>query len=292
MALRAVPDHPKFAQLKVILGQPKGPVAGWLEMMWHFTGRFTPQGNIGKYTDTAIEAWVEWNGEPGALIAALVKSGWIDHDPVHRLLVHDWAQHADKATKNALMRAKMAFCSPGVRTPYPETASPYRLPVPEPVPEPEPGGSTYSAPATEDEIPEGLADLQYAAAVMEKAAIVHTFSLAQKFAQALNFISKLEECSKPQATLRMLERVNAAQLAGDVKWGFWLDDEQWKRPARASPVSVGVWDGKSKPAETPMQGWERMFSDKWRRDTEELHREGKPMTENQAAYIRDLEVSV
>lgn len=48
MALRAVPDHPKFAELKAILGQPKGPVAGWLEMMWHFTGRFTPKGTLGS----------------------------------------------------------------------------------------------------------------------------------------------------------------------------------------------------------------------------------------------------
>lgn len=156
MALRAVPDHPKFAELKAILGQPKGPVAGWLEMVWHFAGRFTPQGNIGKYSDVAIEAWVEWTGEPGALIDALVKSKWIDRDSAHRLLVHDWPEHADKATKNALLRAKLPFCTPGVRTEMhdvrttgSETASPSRLPVPVPVPEslpepvpvPEPGRS-------------------------------------------------------------------------------------------------------------------------------------------------------
>lgn len=145
MALRAVPDHPKFAELKAILRQPKGPTAGWLEMMWHFTGRFTPQGNIGKYTDQAIESWVEWDGEPGKLIEAFIQAKWIDRDPVHRLLVHDWHQHADKATKNALMRAGMPFCTPTVRTEYvdstykkPESGTVYRLPEPEPVPEPVP----------------------------------------------------------------------------------------------------------------------------------------------------------
>src|ERR1700676_33196 len=42
MALRAVPDHPKFAALKAALGTPKGATLGWLEALWHFTGRFTP----------------------------------------------------------------------------------------------------------------------------------------------------------------------------------------------------------------------------------------------------------
>jgi len=160
VALRAVPDHPKFANLKSILGQPKGAVLGWLEAVWHFTGRFTPQGNIGKYSDESIEAWVEWNCKPGELIAGMVRAGWLDEDANYRLLVHDWAQHADKATKNALSRAKQTFCVPGVGTPCPnagtvsvqvseiqekptEPSMMYEPPVPEPVhaetrPEPEP----------------------------------------------------------------------------------------------------------------------------------------------------------
>ncbi|MFP5236985.1 MAG: hypothetical protein ACLGSD_13870 [Acidobacteriota bacterium] len=147
MALRAVPDHPKFAELMAALEMPKFATLGALEAVWHFTGRFTPQGDIGKYTDAAIEAWAGWNGEPGRLIESLVTCRWIDADPVHRLLVHDWDQHADKATKNALMRSKRTFCTPGVRTPSvqhtntnPESSTVYRLPVPvpEPVPEPEP----------------------------------------------------------------------------------------------------------------------------------------------------------
>jgi hypothetical protein len=120
---------------------------GWLEAVWHFTGRFTPQGNIGKYTDQAIEAWVEWNGEPGFLIASLIETGWLDRENTHRLVVHDWAQHADKATKNALVRGKLQFCVPTVRTPCVQctnesleigTASRLPEPVPEPVPVPEP----------------------------------------------------------------------------------------------------------------------------------------------------------
>lgn len=152
MALRAVPDHPKFAELKRLLDAPKHVALGALEAIWHFAGRFTPQGNIGKYPDSTIEAWVEWSGEPGALIEALVSSHWLDRDSIHRILVHDWPQHADKATKQALTRAKQEFCTPtpptvrelkaqiehGVHTVGTQNSVLSALPVPVPVPEPVP----------------------------------------------------------------------------------------------------------------------------------------------------------
>lgn len=157
MALRAVPDHPKFADLKARLGRPKYVALGCLEAIWHFTGRFTPQGNLGKYTDQAIEAWVEWDGEPGTLIAALTGAGWIDADPVHRLLVHDWAQHADKATKLSLQRCRASFCTLTVHTLSVQSGDvvaeqgtlyglPVPVPVPVPVPEPEPEAKAKAAP--------------------------------------------------------------------------------------------------------------------------------------------------
>src|ERR1700733_15054593 len=144
MALRAVPDHPKFARLKLLLNQPKGATLGWLESVWHFCGRFTPQGNIGKYSDEAIEAWVEWNGEPGLLISSLRRAEWLDDSPQYRLLVHDWHLHADNATKLAVKRSGKPFCADTVSTPSQHcadtethTSTPLGLPVPEPVPEPE-----------------------------------------------------------------------------------------------------------------------------------------------------------
>ena len=112
MALRAVLEHPKFSQLKKLIGQPRCYTLGCLETLWHFTGRFTPQGNIGKYTDREIEAWIEWPGESGLLIAALIETRWLDRDPDYRLIVHDWHIHADAATKLALKRSKTDFVVP------------------------------------------------------------------------------------------------------------------------------------------------------------------------------------
>lgn len=149
--LRAVPDHPKFAELKALLKLPKGAAAGFLEMMWHFAGRFTPQGNIGKYSDAAIEAWVEWNGEPGALIAALEKAHWLDRHPVHGLVVHDFHDHADDATRLSLKRKRLDFLTRCPDT-VPTTSG---LPEPgagaEPGAEPEPGARVISIRPVVDE---------------------------------------------------------------------------------------------------------------------------------------------
>ncbi len=123
MALRAVTEHPKFSNLKRLIGRPKGPTLGYLECIWHFCGKYSPQGNIGKYTIEEIEAWAEWDGEPGAMVAAMVKSRWLDQHPEHGLIVHDWHKHADDATKLALKRASLAFivatCRDTVATPSP-----------------------------------------------------------------------------------------------------------------------------------------------------------------------------
>jgi hypothetical protein len=165
MALRAVLDHPKFNRLKALLKANKCLTLGYLEGLWHFTGRFTPDGNItagGKYTVEDIEAWLEWDGEDGALIAAMVKARWIDEDPVHGLIVHDWHVHADDATKLALKRKEIPFCIPTLSQPdrrcpdtvaqmsqpvrhCPDTVAtvsrrcPDSIPTPSGLPEPEPG---------------------------------------------------------------------------------------------------------------------------------------------------------
>lgn len=140
MALRAVPEHPKFAALKMCLGIPKFEALGLLESLWHFTGKFAPRGNVGKFTNAQIEAWLEWRGAPGAAIEALVESGWIDKSEEFRLAVHDWKDHADATTKKYMGRTKAGFVQDmsdanGKDDGPPE---PVPVPVPEPVPVPAP----------------------------------------------------------------------------------------------------------------------------------------------------------
>jgi len=81
-----------------------------------------------------------------------VEAGWLDRDETYRLLVHDWNQHADHATKQSLGRLKLAFCVPTVRTAVAHEKQkqssvfqPEALPVPVPVPVPEPVPKTKTA---------------------------------------------------------------------------------------------------------------------------------------------------
>lgn len=109
MALRAVTDHPKFFRLKLLLKLNKSCALGYLEALWHFCGKYTPQGNIGKYSDADIEAWLEWDGAEGSLVEAMAKAGWLDRDAAQRLIVHDWPQYADEIVHTDLARKCLTF---------------------------------------------------------------------------------------------------------------------------------------------------------------------------------------
>ncbi len=151
--LRGTPEHPKTVALIRALGLSKPHVVGLLELLWHFTARYAPEGDIGRWPDAAIEGGCSWEGESGALIAALLACGWLDDSKTHRLVVHDWHQHADRYVKRRLAAHGRAPVgdqkAPGGRPAGDQAAPEGRpkgdgggappVPVPEPEPEPEPG---------------------------------------------------------------------------------------------------------------------------------------------------------
>lgn len=150
---RGTPDHPKTLDLMRRLEGSRFEAIGVLEALWHWTAKFAPRGDIGRWSDEQIEAGLQWSGDPGRLVPALVAARWLDADPVHRLIVHDWAQHADDATKKALQRAGLEFVQttsavvptvsaahsdnggqrqPAVALPCPAVARPEPVPLPPP----------------------------------------------------------------------------------------------------------------------------------------------------------------
>ena len=106
---RGTPEHPKTLALMEELGVSKPTAVGLLELLWHFTARFAPRGDIGRFGNRAISSAVGWDGDPDALIAALVKCRWLDEDKEHRLIVHDWSEHADSAVRMWLARRGLEF---------------------------------------------------------------------------------------------------------------------------------------------------------------------------------------
>jgi len=129
---RGTPEHPKVSRLAKVLAVRRYVAVGLLEMLWHLTARYTPAGDVGKWSDEEIATALDWDGTPALLTQALVASGLLERHPDHRLIVHDWAEHADDAVKLLLKRRGCGFVSRHV-----PTCSDINL-LPEPKPEPKP----------------------------------------------------------------------------------------------------------------------------------------------------------
>lgn len=132
---RSGPDHPKVKHLASLLNINEAWAIGLLELLWHFTGKYAPQGDIGKYSDEVIAHAVKWDRPSGRtavkpqwrLSGALVEAQWLDTCPCHRYVVHDWKDHADEAVKKFLSRHSLDFVHTESRLPLPE---PMPLPLP------------------------------------------------------------------------------------------------------------------------------------------------------------------
>lgn len=135
---RGTPRHPKVSHLCELLRVKTPAALGHLELLFHFTSEFAPQGDIGKFEDARIAAALCWPGRPGDLVAALLQSRWIDHHPEVRLVVHDWHDHCDDAVRKRLNRAGLPFLSFAAKvTGHRQTSADIgSLPLPLPLPEP------------------------------------------------------------------------------------------------------------------------------------------------------------
>lgn len=72
---------------------------GLLERLWHATANGAKPGNIGKYEDEDIAEECGWHLDAQMFIELLVQTGYLDTHEEHRLVVHDWHQHAPNHVK-------------------------------------------------------------------------------------------------------------------------------------------------------------------------------------------------
>jgi hypothetical protein len=86
---------------------------GLLESIWHVTARETPRGDIGKLSDEDIAIAIDYHGDEQKMITALIDCGWIDVSKQHRLIVHDWPDHADDGVHMRIARRREFFVRQG-----------------------------------------------------------------------------------------------------------------------------------------------------------------------------------
>lgn len=104
MKLEAL-DHPKTLDFASRLNVELPTAIGYLEFLWAFTAKKSPQGNIGKWPDGAIARACHHNGDAALFIKALAESGFLDANPEHRFMIHDWKDHAPRWVLSKLSRA-------------------------------------------------------------------------------------------------------------------------------------------------------------------------------------------
>lgn len=99
------------------LGIERALAVGTMECLWHWTARYAPRGDIGRYPDPMIAEGALWKGEPAALMSALIAERWVDVHSQYRLLVHNWHKHSDDAVKKYLSRNELTFAFMSRRRP-------------------------------------------------------------------------------------------------------------------------------------------------------------------------------
>lgn len=105
----STPDSMKFKKLQRRLGVSRKEVVGTLELLWIATQTNARRGDIGRYSNEEIAIECDWEGDPDHLIDSLVESGWLDRCEVHRLVVHDWQDHAPRYVHAWVKSQKTTF---------------------------------------------------------------------------------------------------------------------------------------------------------------------------------------
>lgn len=99
-----VPDTLKFRKLQRRLGVSRVVTAGTLELLWIAVQKNAPRGDIGRFDNESIAIECDWEGNPDELVNALVETGWLELSDEHRLIVHDWHEHAPYWVKGVAER--------------------------------------------------------------------------------------------------------------------------------------------------------------------------------------------
>lgn len=107
-------NHPKMLDLACRLGIPKEYARGIILTLLDWAADMAPQGNVGKWADGVIAMACGWQGDATKFVEALADAGWLDRCPVHRYIIHDLEDHAERWWKLKLQKLGLTFLKPAV----------------------------------------------------------------------------------------------------------------------------------------------------------------------------------
>ena len=107
----ALPSHPKTKKLI----KKAGAESAWrLICLFLWAAQNKPDGDLSGMIAEDIELAVDWTGEDGAFVGALITSGFLDGSDEEGYSIHDWSEHnpwaagaekrSEKARFNALCK--------------------------------------------------------------------------------------------------------------------------------------------------------------------------------------------
>lgn len=101
--------HPKTLDLMSRLSINRREAIGLLDMLWDWAIDYAPSGDVGKWSNGVIAGALEWLGDAESLVAALVGCKWLDENEQHRLIIHDWPDHAPQFHRAKLKKLGLSF---------------------------------------------------------------------------------------------------------------------------------------------------------------------------------------
>jgi hypothetical protein len=105
----SLPRHHKTLRLARELGVSRREAIGVISDLWAWVLQTRPSGMLDGISDAELEAVLEWTGEDGRLVAALVTSRWLDRTTDDGSLeVHGWSERAASYRRAASERERRA----------------------------------------------------------------------------------------------------------------------------------------------------------------------------------------
>lgn len=99
--------HPKTVRLMRRLNVSKNEAIGIIHQLWWWAMDFAPDGDLTRFDAEEIAIAVDYDGDPAALMDALISSGWIDKNPeTSGVSVHDWEHYGGKFLQRKLANAE------------------------------------------------------------------------------------------------------------------------------------------------------------------------------------------